>query len=96
MKHNVTLTVVDFAGWLYVTLMLSRRIAGYVILFLGGLFSAAMLIVHSQGIVIGKSEGFFFVFTLLALSAMGWVTMILSVRGLWLIYRAKPARRSAA
>ena len=88
--------VVVFALWLYATLMLSGRISGYVIMFLGGLFSAGMIIVHSRGFVIGKSGGFFFVWTLLALSATGWVTMILCVRGLWLTYRSNRSRQAAA
>jgi hypothetical protein len=73
--------------------MLSGRIPGYVIMFLGGLFSAGMIIVHSHGIVIGKSGGFFFVCTLLALSPTGWVTMILSARGLWTTYRSRRRTR---
>ena len=56
---------------------------------LGGLFGAAMIIVHSNGIVVGKSGGFFFVWTLFALSATGWVTMILSARGLWTTFRSR-------
>ncbi len=83
--------VLVFALWLYATLMLSGRVWGYVIMFFGGLFSAGMIIVHSRGIVIGKSGGFFFVWTLLALSATGWVTMILCARGLWMTYRSRRA-----
>ena len=93
--NKYPIPVLVFALWLYATLMLSDRIWGYVIIFLGGLFSAGMIIVHSRGIVIGKSGGFFFVWTLLALSATGWVTMILSVRGMWLIYRSNRARLAA-
>ena len=88
--------VLVFSLWLYATLMLSGRIGGYVIMFLGGLFSASMIIVHSRGIVIGKSGGFFFVWTLLALSATGWVTMILSARGLWMMYRSHCSGRAAS
>ena len=94
--NTYPIPVLVFALWLYATLMLSGRIGGYVIMFLGGLFSAGMIIVHSRGIVIGKSGGFFFVWTLLALSATGWVTMILSARGLWMIYRANRSRRVAS
>lgn len=78
-----------FALWLYGTLMLSDRASGYVIMLLGGLFGAAMIIVHSKGIVVGKSGGFFFVWTLFALSTTGWVTMILSARGLWTRIRSR-------
>jgi hypothetical protein len=85
--------VLVFALWLYGTLVLSGRAWGYVIMLLGGLFAAGMIIIHSNGIVVGKSGGFFFVWTLFALSTTGWVTMILSARGLWTTVRA---RRQAA
>jgi hypothetical protein len=78
-----------FAALLYGTLMLSDRVAGYVIMLLGGLFGAAMIVVHSKGLVVGKSGGFFFVWTLFALSTTGWVTMILAARGLWTAFRAR-------
>lgn len=90
--NTYPIPVLVFALWLYATLMLPGRIVGYVIMFLGGLFSAGMIVIHSRGIAIGNSGGFFFVWTLLALSATGWITMILSVRGLWVILRS---RRSA-
>ena len=93
--NTYPIPVLVFALWLYATLMLSGRVWGYVIMFLGGLFSAGMIIIHSRGIVIGKSGGFFFVWTLLALSATGWVTMILSARGLWMAYRSNRSGRAA-
>lgn len=85
--------VVVFALWLYATLMLSGRGWGYVIILLGGLFGAGMIIVHSPGLVVGKSGGFFFVWTLFALSTTGWVTMILSARGLWAVLRFRREAR---
>jgi len=94
--NKYPIPVVVFALWLYATLMLSGRISGYVIMFLGGLFSAGMIIVHSRGVVIGKAGGFFFVWTLLALSATGWVTMILCVRGVWMIFRSRRSRLTAS
>ena len=54
-----------------------------------------MIIVHSNGIVVGKSGGFFFVWTLFALSTTGWVTMILSARGLWAMFRSLRAAQLA-
>ena len=92
-RNLYPIPVLVFALWLYATLMLSGRVSGYVIMFLGGLFSAGMIVVHSRGFVIGKAGGFFFVWTLLALSATGWVTMILCAQGLWRRYRS---RRSSA
>ena len=85
-----------FALWLYGTLMLSDRASGYVIMLFGGLFGAGMIIVHSKGIVMGNSGGFFFVWTLFALSTTGWVTMILAARGLWTKFRSRRAARLAA
>jgi hypothetical protein len=81
--------VIVFALWLYGTLVLSGRVWGYVIMLLGGLFGAAMIMVHSHGTVVGKSGGFFFVWTLFALSTTGWVTMMLSGRELWSAFRAR-------
>jgi hypothetical protein len=85
-----------FAVWLFGTLMLSDRVLGYIIMLLGGLIAAAMIVVHSRGGVVHKSGGFFFVWTLFALSATGWVTAILSARGLWMALHSRrsglPAR----
>jgi hypothetical protein len=85
--------VVVFALWLYGTLMLSDRVWGYVIMLFGGLVGAGMIVVHSRGFVVGNSGGFFFVWTLFAVSTTGWVTMILSARGLWTKFRARRAAR---
>ena len=87
--------VLVFALWLYGTLMLSDRVWGYVIMLVGGLFGAGMIIIHSNGIVVGKSGGFFFVWTLFALSTTGWVTTILSARGLWTTFRSRRSARLA-
>jgi hypothetical protein len=87
--NTYPIPVFVFALWLYGTLMLSDRVSGYVIMLIGGLFAAAMIIVHSNGIVVGKSGGFFFVWTLFALSTTGWVTMILSARALWTTWRSR-------
>lgn len=88
--------VLIFVVWLYGTLMLSDRVSGHIIMLLGGLAAAGMIVVHSRGGVVHKSGGFFFVWTLFALSATGWFTAILSARGLWLTLRARrsglPAR----
>ena len=81
--------VLVFALWLYGTLVLSDRVWGYVIMLFGGVFAAGMIIIHSKGFVVGKSGGFFFVWTLFALSTTGWVTVILSARALWTTLRAR-------
>ena len=81
--------VIIFAVWLYATLMLSDKVSGLIIMFVGGLFGAGMIIAHSRGFVVGNARGFFFVFTLFALSTTGWVTMILAVRSLWTKFRER-------
>ncbi len=83
--------VVVLALWLYATLMASDRVWGYVMMLLGGLFSAAMIVVHARGIVVTQSGGFFFVWTLFALSTTGWLTIILAARGLGMVVRARRA-----
>ena len=88
--------VLIFAVWLYGTLMLPDRMWGYVIMLIGGLFGAGMIVIHSKGWVVSPSGGFFFVWTLFALSATGWVTMVLSARGLWTTFRARRAARLAS
>jgi hypothetical protein len=83
--------VVFLALWLYATLMASDRIWGYVMMLLGGLFSVAMIVVHARGIVVSQSGGFFFVWTLFALSTTGWLTIILAARGLGTAIRGRRA-----
>ena len=87
--NMIPIPVVVFAVWLYGTLMLPDRIWGYIIMLLGGLIGAAMIIVHSKGGVISNSGGFFFVWTLFALSTTGWFTAILSARGIWMTLRSR-------
>ena len=81
--------MIVFAVWLYGTLMLSDWVGGLVIMLLGGLVGAGMIVVHSRGLVVGNSGGFFFVWTLFALATTGWVTMALSIRGLWMKFRSR-------
>jgi len=85
--------VVIFVVWLYGTLMLSDRVGGYIIMLLGGLISAGMIVTHSRTGVVHKSGGFYFVWTLFALSTTGWFTAILAGRGLWLMLRARRSDR---
>ena len=83
--------------WLYGTLVLAERRSGYIIVFLGSLFSLVVPVIHMKGkgvgvtSSIGHSSGhFFFVWTLLAIGVLGLFSVILSVRGLW----GLPWRRS--
>jgi hypothetical protein len=92
--NKIPIPIVVFAVWLYGTLMLSDRISGYIIMLFGGLIGAAMIILHSKGIVISNSGGFFFVWTLFAVSTTGWFTMILSAREIWTTLRSRRVIRT--
>ena len=76
---------------LYGTLVLAERRLGHVIMFLVGLLAAGIPVIHMRGAhypeIAASPGGFFFVWTLWALGALGGVTMILSVRGLWSLRR---------
>ena len=83
---GVLITVV----WLYGTLVLAERRSGYIIMFLGSLFSLVVPVIHMKGkgvgvtSSIGHSSGhFFFVWTLIAIGVTGLFSVILSARGLW-------------
>ena len=80
--------------FLYGTLALAERRWGHVIMLLIGLFAAGMPVIHMRGAHYGEiaksTGGFFFVWTLWALGAVGGVTFILSVRGLWSLRRGQP------
>ena len=79
--------VVIFLVWLIGTLLLAERRVGYIIMLLGGLFAAAMPVLHMRGAsypTIAKSSGgFFFIWTLIAVGLTGTFSIILSVRALW-------------
>jgi len=78
----------------YGTLVLAERRSGHVIMLLVGLFAAGMPVIHMRGAhyaEIAKSAGgFFFVWTLWALGALGGLTFILSAQGLWSLRRSHP------
>ena len=72
---------------LFGTLVLAERRVGHVIMLLVGIFAAGMPVIHMRGVhypEIAKSPGgFFFVWTLWALGALGGLTIILSALCLW-------------
>jgi hypothetical protein len=82
------------AVFLYGTLVLAERRSGHVIMLLVGLFAAGMPVIHMRGAHYGEiaksTGGFFFVWTLWALGALGGVTFVLSARGLWSLRRGQP------
>lgn len=89
--------VLILAVWLYGTLALAGRRAGYIIISLGSLFGLVVPVVHMKGAggVIGgeigtSSEAFFFVWTLLALGVTATFSVVLAACALWSL----PWRRS--
>jgi hypothetical protein len=88
--------VAILVAWAVGTLMLSERRSGHVIMLLGGLFAAAMPVLHMRGArypAIAVSDGgFFFVWTLFVVGTTGVLSMILAVRAL-LLSRASSAPR---
>jgi hypothetical protein len=85
--------VVIFVVWLFGTLALRERRAGYVIMLLGGIFSAAMPVLHMKGArypsIATSDGGFFFIWTLIAAGVTGTLAALLAVRALWLHPRRK-------
>ena len=95
--------VLVFVIWLYGTVVLAERRAGYIIILLGSLLGLVVPVVHmkgSHGLVggeIGKStHAFFFVWTLLALGVTAMFSIILSVRALLNLPWRRSRRASTA
>ena len=91
-SSNIALVVLVIL--LYGTSALADGRWGHVIMFLVGLFAAGIPVIHMRGAhypeIAASPGGFFFVWTLWALGALGGVTMILAVRGLWSLRRGSP------
>ena len=85
------IALVVLVALLYGTLVLAERRSGHVIMFLVGLLAAAIPVLHMRGAhypeIAASAGGFFFVWTLWALGALGGVTVLLSVQGLWRLRR---------
>jgi hypothetical protein len=84
-----------FVVWLYGTLVLAERRAGYVIILLGSLLSLAVPILHMKGKGVGgeiaqSSGAFFFIWTIIALGVTALFSVILSARGLWRLPWRRP------
>ena len=79
-----------FVVWLYGTLVLAGRRSGYIITFLGGLFSLVVPLAHMRGKGVGvassihnSSGAFFFVWILIAIGVTGLFAAVLSAHALW-------------
>jgi hypothetical protein len=85
------------------TLLLTGRRAGYIIIFLGSVLGLVMPVLHMKGTrgVLGgeignSSEGFFFVWILLALGITATFSIILSARALLSLPWRRSRRSSTA
>ena len=86
--------VAIFVVWLFGTLVLAERRSGYVIMLVGGVFAAAMPVLHMAGkrypAIATSPGGFFFVWTLIAVGVTGTFAVILSAYALWTTRSSKP------
>ena len=95
--RDILVGVLILAVYLYGALGLPERLAGYIVLLLGGLASAALPVLHT-GRPLGERfaelpGGFFFIWTLLTMGATGLVAFVLSVQAIWSL---RPRRRVSA
>ncbi len=96
--REILVGVLILAVYLYGALGLPGRVAGYILLLLGGLASAALPVVHTMGRPLGERfaqlpGGFPFIWTLLTMGATGLVAFVLAAQALW---NRRPRRRAAA
>lgn len=77
----------------YGTLMLAGRRAGYIIILLGSLLSLYISYLHLKSPHIAErvvpTGGYFFIWTILAMSVTSLFSVILSARGLWNLRRGR-------
>ena len=79
--------VLILAVYLYGAIGLPERLAGLVILLLGGLASSLMPVLHTMGRPLGERfgqlpGGFFYIWTLLTMGATGLVAFVLAVQAI--------------
>jgi hypothetical protein len=81
--------------WLYGTTVLAGRRSGYIIIIIGSLLASLMPLAHMRGVglvggrVANSSGMFFWVWTLISVGATAPFSIVLAVRGLWGLRRAK-------
>ncbi len=93
--RDILVGVLILAVYLYGAVGLPERLAGYIILLLGGLASAALPVMHT-GRPLGERfaqlpGGFFFIWTLLTIGATGLVAFVLSVQAIWSLRQRRRA-----
>jgi hypothetical protein len=95
--RDILVGVLILAVYLYGAVGLPERLAGYIILLVGGLASAALPVMHT-GRPLGERfaqlpGGYFFIWTLLTMGATGLVAFVLSVEAIW---NLRQRRRASA
>ena len=94
--REILVGVLILAVYLYGALGLPDRMAGRIILLLGGLASAALPVLHTMGRPLGERfaqlpGGFLFIWVLLTTGATGLVAFALSVQSLWSLRQRRRA-----
>ena len=93
--REILVGVLILAVYLYGAVGLPQRLAGYIVLLLGGLASAALPVLHT-GRPLGERfaqlpGGFLFIWTLLTTGATGLVAFVLSVQAIWSLRQRRRA-----
>ena len=94
--REILVGVLILAVYLYGAVGLPERLGGYIILFLGGLASAALPVVHTMGRALGERfaqlpGGFLFIWILLTMGATGLVASVLSLQAIWSLRQRRSA-----
>lgn len=78
--------------WLWATLLLIGTRTGYGLLFLGSALATVIPVAHFSGAgvaaVVGTQGGLLFIWTLIALGALGGISLILTLRGAWTLWQS--------
>ena len=86
--------VLIVATWLYATIALRGRVAGLVIVMLFSLLAFGVLVLHTPAAgmsaeFLARPGAYLFVWTLLALGAMGLFSSVLAAQELWHLLRRR-------
>ena len=88
------------AVWLCGTLVLAERRSGLLLILLGAILASGVPVLHMQGrgliggrIAADSSGALFWVWTNIALGASGMLSLVLSARALWSLWRRSHIRQ---
>jgi len=88
------------AVWLCGTLVLAERRSGLLLILLGAILASGVPVLHMQGrgliggrIAANSSGALFWVWTNIALGASGMLSLVLSARALWSLWRRSHIRQ---